>query len=270
MESEYKMNNAIEKLTDELRILDDVILKAEESLKNAPDGILRISQKGNLVQYYKRENEKDKNGKYIKKQDKSLAYKLAQKDYDKDILETAKDQKTKISRFLKQYRPDKILDTYEKLPLQRQILITPHILSQEQYVKMWESRTYSGKAFGTDTPQIYTEKGERVRSKSEKILADKFNLMKIPYLYEYPLQLKGYGTVYPDFTLLNKRTRQEYYLEHFGKMDDEKYSESVVWKIESYERNKIFPGEKLLMTFESGKHPLNMKMVEEMILKYLT
>ncbi|MFQ6929598.1 MAG: hypothetical protein ACLRR3_00115 [Eubacterium sp.] len=38
-----------------------------------------------------------------------------------------------------------------------------------------------------------------------------------------PLRLKGYGTVKPDFTVLNKRTRHEYVWEHFGMMDDSIY-----------------------------------------------
>ena len=160
-------------------------------------------------------------------------------------------------------------EVYQRLPVERQKLILPYILPEEQYVKEWESRVYKEKGFGADAPEIYTEKGERVRSKSEKILADKFKLMEIPYHYECPLRLSGYGIVYPDFTLLNKRTRQEYYLEHFGMMDDEKYSEKTVQKIETYQKNGIYPGEKLLLTYETSKKPLNIILVEQMLIKYL-
>ena len=55
---------------------------------------------------------------------------------------------------------------------------------------------YSIKA-GEDI-EILTEKGESVKSKSEKIIADKLNMMNIPYCYEVPLYLKGYGYVKPD------------------------------------------------------------------------
>ena len=61
-----------------------------------------------------------------------------------------------------------------------------------------------------------TEKGERVRSKSEKILADYFYRNNILYQYEKPLYLKGYGTIYTDFTFLSKKTRKEIYWEHEG------------------------------------------------------
>ena len=263
------MGSILEKVEEELKMLDEIISKAERSLKTAPEGILRISRCRGTTQYYRRENEMDKNGQYIKKKNRKLAHGLAQKEYDMEMLVAAKEQKEKLYGFLKEYIPNQMMNVYQQLSSKRQQLITPYILSQEQYVKEWESRLYKGKEFGPDVPEIYTEKGERVRSKSEKILADKFNLMGIPYHYECPLRLGGYGIVYPDFTLLNKRTRREYYLEHFGRMDDEIYSEHVVSKLESYQKNGIFPGEKLLMTFETSKKALNIKAVEQMISKYL-
>lgn len=263
------MSNIVEKVEEEVRMLEEIILKAEKSLKTAPEGILRVSKCRGTMQYYKRENEQDKNGQYIKKNNRNLACGLAQKEYDMEMLSAAKEQKEKLCGFLKEYMPHQMQDIYYLLSEEHQKLIKPYILSEEQYVKEWESKIYNGKAFGADVPEIYTEKGERVRSKSEKILADKFKLMGIPYHYECPLYLKGYGIVYPDFTLLNKRIRQEYYLEHFGRMDDEIYSENVVAKLETYQKNGIFPGERLLMTFETSKKPLNMKSVEQLITRYL-
>ncbi len=117
--------------------------------------------------------------------------------------------------------------------------------------------------------EIVTEKGEVVRSKSEKILADKLNLMNIPYHYEQPLFLNGYGTIHPDFTVLNKSTRKEYYWEHFGLMDNPEYCEKAIKKIETMQKNGIYIGEKLIVTFETQSHPLNMKIVENTIKKYL-
>lgn len=57
--------------------------------------------------------------------------------------------------------------------------------------------------------EIYTQKGERVRSKSEKTLADYFYYHGIPYKYECPLLLKGFGIIYPDFTFLTRRSQKE-------------------------------------------------------------
>ena len=76
----------------------------------------------------------------------------------------------------------------------------------EQRINEWITKEYAGKEFQEDTPVILTEKGERVRSKSEKIMADYFYRNGIEYKYECPLYLKGMGIVYPDFTFLSKKT----------------------------------------------------------------
>lgn len=52
-----------------------------------------------------------------------------------------------------------------------------------------------------------------MRSKSEVIIADLLNKEGIPYRYEFPLYLKEFNTVYPDFTILNVRKRKEIYWE---------------------------------------------------------
>lgn len=264
-----KNDEVVKLLIKEAEKLDEIILRAERSLEEAPSGILRISQSGNTMQYYIRENEKDRNGKYIKKKDMSIVYDLAQKEYDKDVLNIAGIQKRKIDKFLRQYDPDGVKDIYTGLTRERQMLTTPCILPDAQYVNKWKNRVYESKGFYEGSPEIYTDNGERVRSKSEKMLADKLKAMNVPYLYEYPLNLSGYGLVYPDFTLLKIRTREEIYLEHFGMMDDSNYSEKAALKIETYEKSGIFPGERLLMTFETSKSPVNMKLFERMIKKYL-
>ena len=93
--------------------------------------------------------------------------------------------------------------------------------------------------------------------------------MNIPYHYEKPLHINGYRTIYPDYTVLNVRTRREYYWEHFGIMHQPDYCEKAIKKIESMQRNGIFIGDKLILTFESLNHPLNIRIVEGLIKKYL-
>ena len=90
-------------------------------------------------------------------------------------------------------------------------MVTPIKPTWDQIVTKWNEEEYQGKGFQEGTAVILTEKGERVRSKSEKILADLFYKRNIPYKYEKPLYLKEYGTIYPDFTFLSKRFGQEIY-----------------------------------------------------------
>ena len=83
------------------------------------------------------------------------------------------------------------------------------------------------------------------------------------------MYLNHYGTIYPDFTFLSKQTKQEIYWEHLGKMDDPLYAQKAVKKIHTYEGNGIFPGERLILTFETEHMVLDMKLVEKLVQKYL-
>lgn len=163
----------------------------------------------------------------------------------------------------------KIDSELPKLHTQRQLLVTPIEPIWEKELARWYDSEYHGKEFYEGTAEIVTEKGERVRSKSEKILADYFYRNNILYQYEKPLYLKGYGTVYPDFTFLSKKTWKEIYWEHEGMMDKPEYAKSAVKKIESYQRNGIHLGERLILTFETELTVLNSQIVEELVEKYL-
>ena len=163
----------------------------------------------------------------------------------------------------------KIDSELPKLHTQRQLLVTPVEPIWEKELAKWYDSEYHGKEFYEGTAEIVTEKGERVRSKSEKILAYYFYRNNILYQYEKPLYLKGYGTIYPDFTFLSKKTRKEIYWEHEGMMDKPEYAKSAVKKIESYQRNGIHLGERLILTFETELTVLNSQIVEELVEKYL-
>ena len=69
--------------------------------------------------------------------------------------------------------------------------------------------------------------------------------------------------------MLNVRKRQEILWEHLGMMDDEIYVEKAIQKITTYEQNGIFPGENLILTYETKKNPLNQKTIMRMIQHYL-
>ena len=218
--------------------------------------------------YHKTEHTQKK-GKYISSKNKKIIAALAQKDYDLRFLELIKKQKKQIDKAIKLLSDIDLTTIYSELSEARKRHVKPYILTDEQYIEQWLGLQYTGKDFFDDMPVIMTERGERVRSKSEKILADKFFAMGIPYRYEYPVQLKGYGTVYPDFTLLNVREKKEFYLEHFGMMDEPEYSEKAIKKLEDYAKNRIYIGKNLLVTFETLQKPLDMKVVEQMLKEFI-
>ena len=158
---------------------------------------------------------------------------------------------------------------YDSLHPDRKKLINPIEDTWENNLQKWFAAPYQGKEFQEGAPMILTENGERVRSKSEKILADYFYRQNILYKYEKPLYLKGYGTVYPDFTFLSSKTGKEIYWEHEGMMDKQEYARNAVRKIELYQKNGIYPGERLILTFETEQSMLNQNILEKLVEKYL-
>ena len=170
-----------------------------------------------------------------------------------------------IKKYFANYPERNAEQVLEGLHKERQRLIHPIRETDEQYIQNWRNVAYEGKGFAEDAPEFYTSRGERVRSKSEWIIAELLEKEGIPYRYEYPVYLRGFGKVYPDFTVLNVRTRKEIYWEHMGMMDNPIYAEKAINKIHTYEQNGMFQGEDLLVTYETSKSPLNQKVIMRMI-----
>ena len=252
----------------------DLKLKA---LKKAPEGSLRISSCRGVIQYYHRQNPEDSRGTYITAARHDLAQKLAQKDYNRHLVKSLKKEirllQTTLTQLQKMEKSQEAAHVLIKSfhPL-RQELIIPATLSNEQYAATWLAQKYKGRSFAADTPPLLTSKGERVRSKSEMLIADTLARMGVPYHYEYPLTLNDNGhtfTMNPDFLCLNLRTRQEYIWEHFGMMDDAAYSTKTVKKLRTYAQNGIYSGHNLITTAETTELPLNTRYLEKIITEYL-
>ena len=241
----------------------------EKAIENAPNGALRICNSSNRTQFYQRMEPSDWNGKYLNEKEFPIAMALAQKDYDRKVIQAIGKELNAIRKFLDTYPIIKAEQVYEKLHKERQKIVNPIQVPEQEFVRKWEQVTYEGKGFREDTPEYYTLKGERVRSKSELIIADLLNREGIPYRYECPIFLSGYGRIYPDFTVLNVKKRKEIYWEHLGMMDDPVYVEMALKKLATYEKNGFFPGDKLILTCETKTLPLNQKQVLHLIQQYL-
>lgn len=235
---------------------------------------MRVAHNHNTIQYYWKNSETEAKGRYIKRSEKEIATLLAQKDYATKLIQFAMKKKQELQKCPMDYNWESISRFHETLSKERQALITPYILSDDEYIVLWEQkgkRQMCGvERYPLDEDTGYaTERGELVRSKSEKILADKLYMRNIPYIYEQPLLLKEGIRVYPDFTVLNRHTREEFYWEHFGMMDKQEYCEKTVEKIRKYQRNGVFQGKKLIATYETQAHPLRVRELEELIDEYL-
>lgn len=261
------MKGLKEMLIEEQKYLEAVIAKVSERRDVSAEGSLRISMDHGKVRYYHCID--SKYGEYIPRENEELPRRLAQKVYNDSVLKTATSRNKLITRCLKDYNDDEIEELFESLHPERKKLVTPIEPTFKQLKEEWYAAPYTGKAFAEGTPVIMSERGERVRSKSEKILADYFFRNDVLYKYEKPLNLSGYGMVFPDFTFFSKKLRKEIYWEHEGMMDKPEYAVKAVKKLNSYQKNGILPGERLILTFETEQDVLNTSIVKQLVDRYL-
>lgn len=255
-------------ISERVTFLTKLISEKEKALSKCIEGSLRVARHGKNYQYYWRKDQKDPSGKYIRNEDVEIVKRLAQKEYDKKILNLAKKENKLLMAFLNSVDRNWMIGVYHSIHDGKKQYINPVIVDDETFVKEWESYSYNGKAFPEGYPEYYTKKGERVRSKSEIIIANTLYSLGIPYRYECPL-LVGENLFYPDFTMLNVRTRKEKYLEHLGMMGDCEYAKNAMRKLTVYERNGFFPGDKLLLTHETADNPLVQSVLENMLKMFL-
>ncbi len=259
-----------DQLLEELKKINAILTKIREDLEQARDleGTLWIDSSHGTPQYYHYKEDYKPGRKYISKKNIDLVRKLAQKDYLNNAVKVLEEQYMLLRDFYIRYDENALLKLTSNLHPSRRKLIDPLVLSDEEYVNRWIGMPYEKKPFEEGLAMIYTNRGERVRSKSEKIIADQLLKEGIPYRYECPIQL-GQTIIYPDFTVLNKKTHKEFYLEHFGMMDDQNYCNKALARIELYEKNGYSLGESLLVSFETKMRPLDSRVLDRMIRKHL-
>lgn len=245
-------------------ILKKGIIKAKRELKSAPEGRLRISGK-KYPRYYRVTEETGQLGEYLCRENEEIARALAQKAYGERFLRTAYKELAEIESAIKLVSAEKAESVFAGLSPERKKLVSPYILADEEFTSSWESIERKKNPYMVEGKIYPTRKGDLVRSKSEEILADILYELGIPYVYEAELILPGGITRYPDFTMLNVKEREEVYLEHLGLLDDQMYLRKNLSKLSEYMRNGIYPGEKLIVTFESQFIPLDARLVREML-----
>lgn len=254
--------------------MSEIETKTEEilaTLIDMPPGKLRIHKKRDTsLQYYCRTGTSDKKGIYLSKKQDSLAARLAQKDYDSRVVHELQNEYRVLKQFLADYHPENIDEIFRSLHENRKPLIQPIRLLDEDYVKQWLHVAYEKKEFTDDAPDFYTARNERVRSKSEIIIADTMYRNNIPYRYEYPLYVDGLGELHPDFLCLNVGTRKAYIWEHFGMMSDIEYANLALRKMEKYALAGFFPGVNIIYSFENASHPLSSRIIESNIRNFLS
>jgi hypothetical protein len=257
-------------LKQQIKWLDQLITATRKSLnaiKVSDDRPVRSSKRKNGYQYYLQKD--DGKLEYVKEKDIYKVKRIVQRDYYAALLDNLLTVRYRIERFTKIYDIGSIARVYDDLSEARKALVTPLFPSDEVYITDWRAHNIGETNTFPEKGKYLTARGEFVRSKSEKILADMFEKFDIPYVYEPQIALPNGKNLYPDFALLNVRTRKTIYWEHFGLITDGDYARHALLKINQFDKMGIEVGKELVISMESDEIPLDIKQIEKKIKEYL-
>ena len=211
--------------------------------------------------YFKRLNEKKE---YIPMAEVSKYKPYAQYDYEKKTLKDLLERRKILEKFLEKYNPEGTNATYNKLCEGKKRLVIPIEPTDEMRIEAWMQEHPGNRHPMIIESDLLTDRGELMRSKSEKIIADQLIKNHIPYQYEPRLQLSDHY-IYPDFAVYNVKERRTVYWEHFGLLSNEDYAAKNYERIQEYERSGLILGKDLIITMESPGMPLDVKLIQKKI-----
>ena len=279
------MLNIIEEAQKEINRLEKMLKGIDMFLSVAPEGYLKWQNKNGKTYYYQQylqdvpmiadktmdtENFDKWKRKYIRKRDIGIVAALAQKNYYSSVKPLVQKQLKELKQFVNKYPKENLEEIYEALSVERKRFVKPLQVSVKQKIIQWEAEVYEKNTKYSENLKFETDQGELVRSKSEVIIANLLyqNQNHILYKYERPLEMTIEGRskiVYPDFTILSKRTGKIIYWEHAGRMDDPYYVNDFVKKMNTYVTNGLLPGKDVILTYETQNNPLEISAVKRMI-----
>ncbi len=202
---------------------------------------------------------------YVSKGDVFKLKACAQADYENRTEKALLKQKRTIEQFLKHYEKNGINATYYRLCEGRKELVTPIEKTDEMYIEEWLRKHPGSQNTYTEGVFYTTKRGEKVRSKSELVIANMLYEREIPYQYESRVMLEDGRAVYPDFVALNVMKRKTLFWEHLGLLSEDDYAQKNFTKIIEYENAGILLGDGLIITMETYDHPLNIGTINKKI-----
>ena len=251
------------------------ILKRKKVLENQ---IQQLKQK--LAQYPAGHMICVRNGKYIKnihvhdgiqtnipKKNINLVKELAEKKYFSARLEDLLNEQSAVNTFLEHYQPypSKTQQLMNHPIYQKVITSSMTPLSDE--LEKWAKDSYEKNPAYPEQLRHSCLSRQKVRSKSEVLIAQALFLHQIPFRYECALKLNDL-TFFPDFTIRHPETGQFFYWEHFGRMDSLSYSQNAFQKLQIYSANGYIPTIHLITSYETQNHPLTTETIENLIQQY--
>lgn len=248
----------IEEIKEELQ-------KLEALQRQLPEGDLICARNETRYKWYLRNPGKSQ---YIPRKKMEFAEKLALKKYygskQKDLQSELKacEAYVRLSSSTEADRAEKILlhPEYERL-------LAGEFRSGNKELEEWSNADYEHCQKHPEKLLIKGTRGKMLRSKSEAMIDMVLFAEGIPFRYEEKIVLGG-TVLYPDFIIRHPKTKDFYYWEHFGMMDNAEYINNACKKIKIYCENGIIPSVNLILSYETQKHPFSINEVERTVKQY--
>ena len=257
-------------IKDRISSLDLLISRLQESLALRPAGKLQIVVERGNTRFYNYADPKERH--YLKKGDEKTLKDLAQKEYEERLLGNALEERSQLQTLLKTMPSTDPKTAFQTMDERIRKYVKPDLSPDDAFARRWLATEFEQHR-KTEYHRIETLRKDLVISKSEALIADRLFSEGVPYRYEQILRLgKGFNQMvfYPDFTILNKRTRKLFYWEHLGLLGDRNYCQDNLTKLDTYAKYGIIQGKNLILTYESEGKTLSMAYVMKMIKEFLT
>jgi len=253
-------------LNEILKFYEELSVRYKTELAACPDGSLLYQKKGEHLQFLHSVEVDGKRVRFGINSDQRLIKALARKEFARvssAIFENnAKAIRNAISKQIP-FDPNQILKSmtkaYALLPEEyffnsNEIIIASR-LSDDLIEKIktheeWWKKPYKEYWGYPEHKTKLTSRGQKVRSISELLIAEKLYEYSIPFHYEEELEING-RLFAPDFTF-EGYDYEKFYLDYFGMMNNVKYAKKNFLKLDDYYDAGLIPGENLIVVFDSN------------------
>lgn len=258
----WNMQDLLRDAEKEKKIQENLRRKMVDALRNMTPGYL--VKKGDYYYWRKKEDE-GFTEKYLGREEGNLTVRrLKRKKYFQTTIEIIDKNIKALDRFIKSYKRYDPMSVASSMGNAYQIppdsifaimgLMNP---------KNWE-KNYTKNSKYPEHLKHTTDRGEKVRSKSEIVIYNALAANNILFRYECRLRV-GYLWYRPDFMILLTKDNRIVIWEHFGHSDDPIYLKSAMDKIRNYIENGYVLWYNLIITFEDKDGNIDAGIVSRII-----
>jgi len=255
------LEHTLEELQEELNVLT-------KELESYPPGRLKVYPYKNYFKFsLEQETAHGVERKNLKKSERPLVRELLKKEWVMEQSQDLRRKRDSIELYLRQTRSIRKRDIAQSDARKHAAQELFGMEFPEMRAIRWAEEDFPTNTQNPEDRRIPIANGQRVRSKSEQLIADSLRANQIPFRYECGLEL-GSSTIFPDFTIMHPRTGKIFIWEHFGMIGDLNYRKNTFKKLDRYWSFGYFPSDNLIMTFEDQNHALTPRTVNAIINEY--